>query len=205
MTPKLYDSLEKYGGNLMAAIDLETTGVRAGYNEIIQIAVVPLDTDMKPLADVRPFYTVVKPNHPERTSQSATAKHGLSIGDLFTTAPDSEKIVDVLCEWFEGLRLPMNRSIIPLAHNWAFESSFLQAWLGVELKDKIFHAHARDSMITAIAINDKAVFAGDPAPFGRVSLATLCRYFKIVNLNPHDALSDCLAEAELYRELLRML
>lgn len=205
MLPKLYDSLEKYSGNLMCAVDLETTGVRAGYNEIIQIAVLPLDIDMRPLTDVRPFYTTVRPNHPERAAQSATAKHGINIGDLIINAPDSEKVIDVLCEWFEGLRLPMNRSIIPLAHNWAFESSFLQAWLGVELKDKIFHAHARDSMITAIAINDRASFAGEQPPFAKVNLGTLCRQLKIVNLNPHDALSDCMAEAELYRELLRMI
>ncbi len=60
----VYPGLVHLNGCLMAAVDLETTGTRPGYHEIIQIAVVPLDSDFKPLADVRPFYTLVKPEAP---------------------------------------------------------------------------------------------------------------------------------------------
>jgi hypothetical protein len=38
--------------------------VQPGYHEIVQIAIVPLDADIKPLAgiaDVRPFYTHLRP------------------------------------------------------------------------------------------------------------------------------------------------
>jgi DNA polymerase III epsilon subunit-like protein len=35
-----------------------------------------------------------------------------------------------------------------------------------------------------------------------VGLAALCEHFGVVNQKPHDALSDCLAEAEVYRCLL---
>ena len=70
----VYPGLVHLNGCLMAAVDLETTGTRPGYHEIIQIAVVPLDSDFKPLADVRPFYTLVKPNHPERESAGRQAQ-----------------------------------------------------------------------------------------------------------------------------------
>ena len=83
----VYPGLVHLNGCLMAAVDLETTGTRPGYHEIIQIAVVPLDSDFKPLADVRPFYTLVKPKHPERESEAAKQKHKIPMSELLLHAP----------------------------------------------------------------------------------------------------------------------
>ena len=201
---KTYPGLVTLNGNLMAAIDLETTGTRPGYHEIIQIAIVPLDSDIKPLEGVLPFYTTVRPKHPERESPAATHKHKIPITDLMLHAPDSEKVADLLVEWFERLELPFKKCLVPLAHNWAFESSFLKAWLGVQMVDQLFHSHARDSMLYAIAMNDKAQFRGEPVLFNRVGLGSMCAKLNITNINPHDALADCLAEAEVYRALMRL-
>jgi len=205
MTPIVYPSMLHLNGNLMAAVDLETTGVRPGYHEIVQIAILPLDADFHPLAAVKPFYTLMKPQFPKRAEKGAMAKNNLQINDLLLSAPEPDKVADYLVEWFESLRLPIGKSLIPLAHNWAFESSFLKAWLGITMVDQIFHAHCRDSMILASAINDKAAFACEDYPFTRVNLNYLCKKLKIENLNAHDALSDARAESKLYRTLLQML
>jgi DNA polymerase III epsilon subunit-like protein len=58
---KTYGGLVHLNGNLLASVDLETTGKRAGYHEPIQIAVVPLNSDLRPLDGVRPFYSTIKP------------------------------------------------------------------------------------------------------------------------------------------------
>jgi DNA polymerase III epsilon subunit-like protein len=200
----IYPGLVHLNGCLMAAVDLETTGTRPGWHEIVQIAVVPLDSEFKPLADVRPFYTLIKPKHPERESEAAKQKHKIPMMELLLHAPESERVADWLFEWFVALKLPFKKCLIPLAHNWAFESSFLKAWLGVEQTDLIFHSHARDGMLYAISLNDKAAFAGEPAPFPRVGLGPMCAKLGLVNTNPHDALADCIAEAEVYHTLLRM-
>jgi len=192
-----------FNGHLLAAIDLETTGTRPGYQEIIQIAVLPLDSDIKPLAGVTPFYTHIKPKHPERESIGARNKHKIPMAELMLHAPESERVADWFREWVEGLRLPFRRALVPLAHNWAFESAFLKAWLGVEAVDEIFHAHARDSMIYAIGLNDRTAFQGEPVLFNSVNLGSMCNKLGITNTNPHDALADCIAEAEVYRTLLR--
>lgn len=92
--------------------------------------------------------------------------------DLILHAPDSGKVADLLVEWWERLDLPFNKTLIPLAHNWAFEAGFLRAWLGMELMQKLFHGHARDAMLYALALNDKAAFMGLPAPFNRVGLGS---------------------------------
>jgi DNA polymerase III epsilon subunit-like protein len=191
-------------GNLLAAIDLETTGVQPGYHEIIQIAVVPLDSDFKPHEGVRPFYTHIRPEHPERESEQARQKHKIPMAELMLHAPTQDKVKDWLVEWFENLHLPFKRCLVPLAHNWAFESSMLKAWLGVAMVDQVFHSHARDSMLCAITLNDRAVARGENALFERVGLGPLCNKLGVINSNPHDALADCLAGAEAYRTLLRM-
>jgi DNA polymerase III epsilon subunit-like protein len=199
---RTYSALPHLNGNLMAAVDLECTGTRFRYHEPVQIAVVPLNSDLRPLQGVRPFYTNIQPQHPERADRRATEVHGLDLNDLILHAPHPDKVADMLIEWFEKLDLPMDKCLVPLASNWAFEAGFLQAWLGEDLKNKIFHSHARDVMLTAIHINDRAIFAGYKAPFARVGLGSLCRKLGIINSKPHDAYCDCLAEAEVYRTMV---
>jgi DNA polymerase III epsilon subunit-like protein len=199
---KIYSALPHLNGNVMAAIDVETTGTRPGYHEIIQIAVQPLDSDFRPLKGVRPFYHNMAPLYPEREDKRATAVHKLDVMDLAATALSPDKVADRLREYIEALDLPFERVLVPLAHNWAFEAGHLRAWLGMEEVDKLFHSHARDAMLFALALNDRSAFIGQPAPFSHVSLTHLAKQFGVVNLKPHDALCDSLAEAEVYRSLV---
>lgn len=199
-----YPGMLHLNGNLLVSVDLETTGRRPGYHEIIQIACVPLDSDLKPAKGLSPFYTEIKPNFPERVEPQAQFKHNIPMERLLTDAPDQDKVKDLFVEWFERLDLPMKKSLVPLAHNWAFESSWMKEWLGITLFDEIWFSHARDGMLLAIAINDKAAMRGEALPFNRVGLGSLCRKFNIVNISAHDALADALAEAEVYRALLQL-
>jgi DNA polymerase III epsilon subunit-like protein len=200
-----YPGLLHLNGNLLVSVDLETTGRQPGFHEIIQIACVPLGPDLKPSPKLRPFYTEIRPDFPERAEKQAMCKHGVPMEQLLLHAPSQDKVRDLFLEWFEALDLPFKKSLVPMAHNWAFEASFLKAWLGVDLFDQTWFSLARDGMLLAIAINDKAAMQGAPIPFNKVSLGSLCRKFNVVNANAHDALADALAEAEVYRALLQML
>jgi DNA polymerase III epsilon subunit-like protein len=201
---KTYSALPHLNGNLLCAVDIETTGNRPRYHEPIQIAIVPLNSDLRPLRGVRAFYTDIQPLHIERADGRATAVHQLPLEELAIHAPSRDKVVDMLVEWFEGLDLPFEKQLVPLAHNWAFEASFFKAWWGVPLLEKLFHPHPRDAMQLALAMNDRSVFKGEKAPFNRVGLGSLCNVFNIINPKAHDAYHDCLAEAEVYRCLLLM-
>jgi DNA polymerase III epsilon subunit-like protein len=199
---KLYAGMTHLAGNLLAAVDFETTGRRPGYHEIVQIAILPLDHNLDAHPDVPVFYMNIRPNHPERCERGAFAVHGLDVDLLMLHAPSQDRAVDLLCEWFNKLDLPQNRVVVPLAHNWPFESAFLKGWLGIDLVDQMFHSHGRDSMLLAAALNDRAFFTGEPIPFSKLSLIALCKQFGIVYEKAHDALADCQATAELYKRLL---
>ena len=197
----IYSAFPHLNGNLLAAIDFETTGTVPGYHEPVQIAVLPLNSDLRPLEGVRPFYSMMQPQHPERADEAAMRVHGLTLAEL-ADAPHPDRVADYLIEWFGRLDMPIERNLVPLAANGIFEAGFLLAWLGEPLKHRLFSPLIRDVMITALAINDRAFFAAEKCPFNRVGLASLCTHFGVVNQKPHDALSDCLAEAEVYRCLL---
>jgi DNA polymerase III epsilon subunit-like protein len=201
---KYHDSLPHLNGNILCAVDLETTGRMPGYHEIIQIAVQPLDSKMEPMSGVRPFYTTIAPEYMERAEGAATAVHGLDLPTLKLTSLDQWKVADLFDEWFQSLELPFRKSIVPLAHNWAFEAGFLKSWLGIECMGSMFHPHPRDSMLLAIAINDRSMMRGDPAVYPSVSLTAMCKQLGITTIKAHDALSDALAESKLYQMLMRL-
>jgi DNA polymerase III epsilon subunit-like protein len=201
---KVYKGLLSLNYNLLASVDVETTGRMPGYHEIIQIAVQPLDSDFEPLAGVTPFYMNIAPEFPERAEKEATVVHGLNLKELQETAMPASKVIDIFGEWFHALDLPFRKNIVMLAHNHSFEVGFLKAWLGVNLYDEYFNPLIRDSMGLAIGLNDRAYCRSEEPLFTSYGLTALCKQFGIENLHSHDALADALAEAKIYKILMQL-
>lgn len=200
---RTYSTLPHCNANLLAGVDFETTGAEPGYHEIVQIAIVPLNSDFEPSKEIRPFYQTIKPHYPERADPKAMRVHGISMADLLLDAPDQERVADMVDEWFMNIDLPCQRNLVPVVWNWAFESAFGKAWLGLQLFDKIFHSHARDGMLLALSLNDRAFYAGDEKPFNGVGLKSVSEKYRIVNPNPHDSLADAVTGARAYRAMLK--
>lgn len=201
--PTVPNSLINLNGNLLAAVDVETTGRLAGYHEIIQIGVQPLTSEIKPVPDLNPFYINIAPRHPERAEGTATMVHGLDIDDLMANAPSQEKAADLFDEYVTRLNLPYKKQLVPLAHNYAFERGFLSHWLGLETFQQLWHFHPRDTMEFAISINDACAYHGKDIAFNYVGLGSMCSKFGIDIENAHDALCDARAGGELYRRMLK--
>lgn len=189
-------------GYVMAALDLETTGHIDGYHDVIQVCVLPLDDNFDPREDVSPFYMNMKPNYPERAIPDAMRVNGLNLDEL-ALAPDIWQVADCFDDWFESLGLGMFRKLIAITQNGEFDIPFAKHWLGHTGYDKYFCRNGRDTMQTALYLNDQAAWKNRPIPFNRVGLKELCKHFGIRLEKHHDALADCLATAEVYRELLR--
>lgn len=201
---KTYTGMVHLNGSLIAAIDYETLGRRAGYHDIVQMAVVPLNSDLRPYEGIRPFYTTMRPTHPERVERQAMRVHGLDLDHLLMHAPEPGRVQDLLLEWYEKLELPFGKKLVPLAHNWAFEKGFTEAWLGADLMETLFYGTARDSMLVAGYINDKEAMSGNTPPFPMLGLKSMALKFGIINEKPHDAYHDSITEAEVYRTLVKM-
>jgi len=191
-------------GNMLAAVDVETTGLEPGYHEIIQIGIQPMDSHCNPMQGVSPFYFSIKPEHPERAAPKATAVHKLDIDWLCMHAPDKWQVADYLDEWWNNLKLPHRKTIIPIAQNWQHEAGFLKYWLGLESFNQFFYWAVRDTMLIALYLNDLAYSRARPIPFQNVGLTSLCNKFGIINENPHDALADARAEGNVYKHLVEM-
>ena len=123
--------------------------------------------------------------------------------DLLLNAPTQERVLDYLLQWFSELPLGDGRRLTPIAHNWAFEKSFLNPWMGPDLLNKIFTPHPRDTMIFCAMLNDRASLMGISVPFKYIGLPYLCRLCGIPLDNAHNALEDAVATAKLYSCLMR--
>lgn len=197
-------SLASMNGNVLCAIDVETTGTLAGYHEIVQIACVPLDQHFEPHPKLRFHYLNMLPDYPLRMSPEAERKHGISIESL-EGCPTQSRGVEIFEEWWKGLDLPFGKKLVPLAQNWGFERGFLINFLGMDGFNDFWQFHPRDTMVLAAMVNDLYAWHGRKSPFTRVGLGPLCNRFDIKLDNAHDALADCLATAKLYAEMMRFL
>ena len=71
-------------------------------------------------------------------------------------------------EWWEALDLPFGKTLVAIGPQLGIRVKVPANLAGVELASTLFHGHARDAMLLALSLNDKAAFMGLPAPFNRV-------------------------------------
>lgn len=198
-----HDSMQHLNGNLLCAVDVETTGLLPGHHDVIQIAVLPLDGKIKPLKTIMPFYMDMKPKFPENVDKKAMTVTNIDYVKLMSRAIEPWRAVDLFEEWFKRLNLPERKRIVPLATNYLFDKPFIEDWLGGPKNyDAFFHPHFRDTMVIGAYFADRADQHSVRIPFPKLGLGEMASNLNIKNLKAHDALQDCFTTAELYRKVL---
>jgi len=195
-------SLQHLNGNILCAVDVETTGFIPGYHDIWQIAVLPLDNFIKPSKDIIPFYIDLKVKRPENIEPEAVKLNRTDFYKRQLRAIDPWAAADMFDEWIQKLNLPIRKGICPLASNWPFDRSFIIDWLGRESFEQFFSPWYRDTMVSATFQNDIADHRGNRIEYPKVGLAPLGGRLKVKNAKAHDALQDCITTAEVYRRLI---
>lgn len=200
-------SMQHWNGHLLCAIDTETSGLDPFWHEILQICILPLDSNIEPLQDHLPFYINLIPEHPERVSQEALNKNGLDMAELTLKGIDKVKAIDLFEDWIKQLKLPTTKygtpkQLMPLGHNYSFDRAFIISWLGNDLYNQYFNYHHHDTMIAAHYLNDRAAFHAEKVPFSKTNLQWLCTTLNIKSERAHTALSDCVSTAQVYKKLL---
>jgi len=191
-------------GNLLCAIDVETTGIIPGYHDIIQLAILPLDASIKPLKmqGIRPFYLEIVPKLREHNDPRASGVTHLQLAEIIARGVTPDDAEELLRGWFEKLGLPENKKISPLAQNWPFDRSFIMEWLGQSMFEELFDGRYRDTMSAALFCNDMSDWKAEEIPYKKVNLGYLASTLKVEQIKAHDALSDCVTTSEVYRRMM---
>ena len=194
--------MKHLNGHLLCAIDCETTGLKAGYHDIVQVCILPLNSQLKPDKKILPFYMDIAPKFPERAHPDAIRVNKLDMTQLINNGMEPYKAADLFEEWVEKLQLPFRKKIAPLGHNYTFDRSFLREWLGVETYEDFIDYHIRDTGVAALFCNDYCDFHNEKYPYPKFSLTYLASQLKIEHGGAHDALADCITTAEVYRRMM---
>jgi len=204
--------------NLLAVVDVETTGPIAGVNDLIEICVMPLGADLTPEKGTLPFQMELMPMRRENIDFEA-----MRIQRKWMERVDSDKIIlskdaildatlkgcepsraaDLFVEWWENLGLIPFKRIMPIAHNWVFDRSFLIDWLGYKTFDYCFDPRYRDTMGMSLYDNDIADWRSEYHPYPKNNLAYLASQLKVDRRFSHTALDDCRVTAEVYRKMVQ--
>lgn len=190
--------------HLLCAIDIETSGLKPGYHDIVQIAILPLDFKIQPHLDIVPFVLDLRPKNPDNADLDNIPITRKRFQEFCDKGFDPHSAIDLFDMWFQNLNMATHKRIIALAHNWPFDRSFIIEWLGNETFNYCFDGRYRDTMVAANFINDCADFKNEPIPFPKVNLRYLTSQLKIEHEKAHDALHDCVATARVYKEMLFM-
>lgn len=199
--------MQHWNGNQLCAIDIETGGLDPSWHEILQICILPLDSNCEVRRDVLPFYIDLRPEHPTRVEPEARRINGISI-ERMMRGHNQDKAKDLLENWVGKLGLPYTKygnrkRIMPLGQGFHFDKAFLQVWLGVKSYSEIFDGRIQDTEVIASYLNNLAAMHAEKVPFSKVKLSWLCKELNVTLDRAHDAMADCLATAEVYRKLIQ--
>jgi DNA polymerase III epsilon subunit-like protein len=192
---------------MMCAFDLETTGLDAELHDIAQICLLPLDSNVRPLKSIKPFYMTFRPENPELADPKALRVNKLKLNDLDKFGMDQTAAIDLLQNWFERLDLPytpsgLRKRVIILGHNVHFDIQFMMKWLGESMYNDLFYFRPVDTLTVAAYLNDRAAMHANPIPYPKLTLGSLASRLEVTNEDAHDALQDCITVAEIYRRLI---
>lgn len=198
-------SLVHVNNNIICAMDIETTGRDPERHEIIHIACVPLDNNLEIRRDLPIFEAKIAPKRLDTIELDALDVSKSRLQDIIDTGIDSMAASDLFESYFERLRLPKDKRIIPLGHNIAaFDLAFLRSWLGYTSFACCFNGLTRDTLQVANYINDVCDFHGNPTPFPKLRLADVAHVLNIdtSRFKAHDPVCDAYLAALVYKKLL---
>jgi len=189
-------------GNLLCAIDVETTGLDPSKHEITEICILPLDAKLEVSRKIMPFNIFMRPDKPENIDWGALKLTQTDFFQLCEKGMDKWAAADLFDEWFQKLKLAEWKRISPLAHNWPFDRAFIKEWLGSAGFELHIDGRFRDTMSTALYINDENDAKNEQCPFPKVNLSYLASTLKIDFDKIHNALDDCVLTAKIYKQLV---
>lgn len=204
----LITSMQHLNGNLLCSVDTETTGLRPGWHDLIQIAVLPLNGNLDPILE--PFNITMLPEHPDNISSRAMKVNKIKLSEVTLDKWDGQTLFE---SWYDKTVTGNGfKKITMLGQNMNFDIPFIKEWMDYDMDnpgksnaESFFDTrNVRDTKRVAEFLNDLAYFNSEPFPFAKTTLRYLCNVFGIDSEGAHDALVDAINTAKVYRRLLSL-
>ena len=180
---------------IITSIDVQTTGPEVDYHEIVGLTCIKFNANT--WKTISKFNTDVRPIHVSRVVPTALEKNGhtLEVLETFNRVAIAKSRFG---DWVDNM---YSDFILPMSHDWARESSFIEAWLGRTRFNDIFGNPAIPMCTKSMAglLMDCGML-----PEMYPSLDNLTEYFNI----PHtelDANSDAECTILLYKKLKELI
>lgn len=179
----------------LVVVDTETTGIKPGGNDIIEISAIKYGPGFTPISC---FSTLCKPRKPI-PPEASSVNH--ITDEMVSDSPPFSFVATALSEYISGCNL--------VGHNLGFDLRFLYI-SGVELPAKVKYYDTLDlakKVLTKCGSKKYNHRTGsyeenDDWDVYDYKLDTLCEYYNIFRSDSHRSLSDCYATALLFESLV---
>jgi DNA polymerase III epsilon subunit-like protein len=193
--------MKHLNSNILCAVAIRTTGPNSQKQELIEIAVIPLDPKCDVSREYLPFNLMIKPEHPERAEYDINNEYLMKV---CTVGFDKYDAANMFEDWFSKLKLKSYKKIVVLAHNWVRQIDFVKEWLQPTSFEMCFHTDYRDPQVIGLYLNDIADIQNERYPFAKVKLSYMCatrrlEYAKRIV----TVIDECDAVVKLYKNLIR--
>lgn len=180
--------------HLQAAVDIKTTGLQYGTNEIVQLSIVtfkeinsnPIEFKFKDS-----FVTNIKPTRPELADLNFLKNNNLVL-DNVKDSPTPQQIRNTFFTWHE--EVTYNAFLIPLSHSYYFGKPFFEIFLG-EYYNNIFSNRFEDISCLALSLHRLRLIT--PKDYDIYSLRD---YF---NIDP--SINNAFLVIKIYEKLLNII
>lgn len=201
-------------GNVICAIDIRTNGIDYLKNNIIEVAIIPLDFNLKPDGRYIPFNVNMIPYHIsnakfEKDAVRSDGRDHYYVASITAQLSAKKKGVlpsaaaDYLDDWFGDFNFGLYKRFMPLAYDYSVIKPFLRQWLGTHNCEYIFDYRYRDIMSTAMAINDGLYYRHKEAFFAKQDFDYICSTLQI-SRGTKSCLECAYAVAQAYHDILHL-
>ena len=186
----------------VCAVDTETSGLDARKCGTLSVAIVPLTNAFEPFPHYPVFVSDVRPDPGIVIEDKALQVNGFT-PERMEAAPPRDETIKAFADWHAGLadltKIPL---ITPLAHNFAFDKSFLTQWLDPNDMNTFFFYQHLDTMAMVNYYNFRSRIRGNKPVFFKTALTAVTKALGLQHDDAHGALGDAMATARLMRHFL---
>ena len=200
--PTQNDQAIHMNSHLLCAIDIEWSGLRPYYHDIIEICIMPLTSTFEPLKTIMPFTVPIRPRYIDRIDRenmSVTQDHLIHI---MKYGVDHYTAGEMFLQWFEKLKLKRTKKIVPLTYSWPEVRPYIWDWLGALNADSCFDYRYRDILSTANFLNDYNDWHIENCPIPKLHFEYICSSMKVDLIRPKLVMTNCKAIGEVYKAML---